>query len=83
MFQAPYFICGVAVVLTACLYLFLHSQKLLDQLDDENKEMAEPRPEESLNTVDTVSQKTLFKLRSVTWRLLCECFPFLLWPSKC
>lgn len=50
-FQAPYFICGVAVVLTACLYLFLHSQKLLDQLDDENKEMAEPRPEESLDTV--------------------------------
>ena len=57
MFQAPYFICGVAVVLTACLYLFLHSQKLLDQLDDENKEMAEPRPEESLNTVDTVSER--------------------------
>ena len=57
MFQAPYFICGAAVVLTACLYLFLHSQKLLDQLDDENKEMTEPRPEESLNTVDTVSER--------------------------
>ena len=39
------------MVLTACLYLFLHSEKLLDQLDDENKEMAEPRPEESLDTL--------------------------------
>ena len=39
------------MVLTACLYLFLHSQKLLDQLDDENKEMAEPRPEEPLDMV--------------------------------
>lgn len=68
MFQAPYFICGVAVVLTACLYLFLHSQKLLDQLDDENKEMAEPRPEESLDMVDTVFEwlyLNLFQLLGV------------------